>query len=127
MNTTSQTSASEDNERPGTTRFTDERGPDTGCASSECIGESAPVETFALLANEDRLAILSATIQAHNRGNVPLSFSELRESVDIRDSGRFSYHLQELTGHLLTRSADGYSLHQNCCELLVEGIASIDE
>jgi hypothetical protein len=86
------------------------------CESADCAGESAPVETFPLLANEDRLAILEAVVRADERGATPLSFSSLREAVDIRDSGRFSYHLQELTGHFLTHSADGYSLHGDCCD-----------
>ena len=96
------------------------------CGSSDCAGESAPVETFSLLANEDRLAILKVVVQAAECGETPLSFSSLRATVDIRDSGRFSYHLQELPGHLLTRSADGYSLHEDCCDRLVAVVASID-
>ena len=96
------------------------------CGSVDCAGESAPVETFSLLANEDRLAILKAVIQAAEGGETPLSFSTLREMVDIRDSGRFSYHLQELTAHFLTHSADGYSLHEDCCDRFVAVVASID-
>jgi hypothetical protein len=96
------------------------------CESTDCAGESSPFETFSLLANEDRLAILKAVVHADERGETPLSFSSLRETVDIRDSGRFSYHLQELPGHLLTRSADGYSLHEDCCDRLVAVVASID-
>lgn len=96
------------------------------CGSSDCAGESAPVETFSLLANADRLVILKAVVQADKRGETPLSFSSLREMVDIRDSGRFPYHLRELTGHFLTRSADGYSLHEDCCGRFVAVIASID-
>lgn len=46
--------------------------------------------------------------------------------VDVRDSGRFSYHLQELTGHSLTRSADGYSLREGCCDRFVAAVVSID-
>ena len=93
------------------------------CESTDCAGESEPVETFSLLANEDRLAILRAVVHADERGEAPLSFSSLRTTVDIRDSGRFSYHLQELTGHFLTRSADGYSLHGDCCDRFVDLVA----
>jgi DNA-binding transcriptional ArsR family regulator len=96
------------------------------CESTDCAGESEPVETFSLLANEDRLAILKAVVHADERGETPLSFSTLREAVDIRDSGRFSYHLRELTDHFLTHSADGYSLHGDCCDRLVAVVASID-
>lgn len=96
------------------------------CESADCAGESAPVETLSLLANEDRLSILKAVVRADERGEMPLSFSTLRETVDIRDSGRFSYHLQELTGHFLTHSADGYSLHGDCCDRFVAVVASLD-
>ena len=96
------------------------------CGGSGCVAESASVEAFSLLANEDRLAILKAVVRADEREETPLSFSTLREAVDIRDSGRFSYHLRELTGHFLTHSADGYSLHEDCCDRFVAVVASID-
>lgn len=96
------------------------------CESADCAGESAPVETFSLLANEDRLAILKAVVRADKREETPFSFSTLREAVDIRDSGRFSYHLQELTSHFLTRSTDGYSLHEDCCDRFVAVVTSLD-
>ena len=96
------------------------------CESADCAGESALVETFSLLANEDRLAILKTVVRADEREETPLSFSTLREAVDIRDSGRFSYHLRELTGHFLTHSADGYSLQEDCCDRFVAVVASID-
>ena len=96
------------------------------CESADCAGESAPVETFSLLANEDRRAILKAVVRADEREETPLSFSTLRKAVDIRDSGRFSYHLRELTGHFLTRSADGYSLHEDCCDRFFAVVTSLD-
>jgi hypothetical protein len=96
------------------------------CENADCAVESAPVETFSLLANEDRLTILKVVVQAAERGETPLSFSTLREAVDIRDSGRFSYHLQKLTGQFLASSADGYLLHEDCCGRFVAVVASID-
>ena len=105
---------------------TDGQNVSAVCESADCAGESSPVETFSLLANEDRLAILKTIVRADERGETPCSFSALREAVDIRDSGRFSYHLQELTGHFLTHSADGYSLHEDCCYRFVAVVASID-
>ena len=107
-------------------RGTDGRNVSAVCETADCAGDSAPVKTFSLLANEDRLAILKAVVRAAERGETPLSFSTLRETVEIRDSGRFSYHLGELTDHFLTRSADGYSLHEDCCDRFVDVIASID-
>lgn len=101
-------------------------GTGGGTVSAACAGESAPVETFSLLANEDRLAILEEVVRADERGETPRSFSSLRETVDIRDSGRFSYHLQELTGHLLVHSADGYPLHEDGCDRVVAVVAPFD-
>lgn len=107
-------------------RGTDEQNRSVDCRNADCAGESAPVDTFAMLANEDRLAILTAVVRADGCGEAPLSFSTLRSRVDVRDSGRFSYHLQELTGHLITRSADGYSLHEDCCDRFVGVVRSLD-
>lgn len=122
----SQTVVDREETRSGTARGTDRRDADAVCGGSDCAGESAPVEAFSLLAHEDRLAILEAVVRADGRGDGPLPFSTLRETVGIRDSGRFSYHLQELTDLFLTRSSDGYSLHDDCCDHLVDVVASID-
>lgn len=107
-------------------RRTPERDSDAGRERLECVGESSPVEAFSLLANEDRLAILDALVRAHRRGETPLSFSALRERVGIGDSGRFAYHLRELTGHFVARSSDGYSLHERSCGPLLELVESAD-
>jgi hypothetical protein len=123
---TSQAIMDRDQSQPIGDPLTDSTKANSICVSSDCVGASSPVETFSLLANEDRIAILNAIILADHRGEAPVSFSALRETVDIRDSGRFSYHLQELTDHFLTRSSDGYSLDEDCCDVLIEIIASID-
>jgi hypothetical protein len=122
----SQTVVDRDNRVSGIFRGADTDDVRAACKNSDCVGASSPVETFSLLANEDRLAILNAIVRADDRDDTPVAFSTLRETIDIRDSGRFSYHLQELTGHFLTRSSDGYSLDEDCCDVLIEVIASID-
>lgn len=122
----SQTTADRSEGRPGGDRLVDGGGQTTACERSGCIVESSPVEAFSLLANEDRLAILDAVARAHDRGDAPVSFSTLRETVGVRDSGRFSYHLQELTGRFLARSSDGYSLHEQSCAPLVQVVASAE-
>lgn len=66
-----------------------------------------PEETFALLANETRMAILQAL------GETPaeaVSFSELRARVEERDSGKFNYHLRKLLDHFVRRTDVGYEL-----------------
>lgn len=68
----------------------------------------APDDAFAVLGNETRMEILQTLAEADG----PLSFSELRERVGVRDSGQFNYHLDKLVGHFLEDSADGYELRR---------------
>ncbi|MFC6990433.1 helix-turn-helix domain-containing protein [Haladaptatus sp. GCM10025707] len=68
----------------------------------ECL---APADAFSTIANETRLAILEALWTAPER---PVSFSELRRSVGMRDSAQFNYHLGKLTGHFVKKTDDGY-------------------
>ena len=81
--------------------------PDTSSESTilECTDCLAPAEAFALIGNETRLSILEALWAAEER---PVSFSELRRTVEMRDSAQFNYHLQKLTGHFIEQ-VDGVS------------------
>ena len=64
-------------------------------------------EAFAAVADELRVRILRELWDADD----PLSFSELRERVGVRDSGRFNYHLGELRGRFVEKDdAGGYDL-----------------
>jgi len=70
---------------------------------------SHATDTFALLADETRLAILLALWEAydpHATVNV-VSFSEIYDRVDYEDPGSFSYHLQQLSGQFIRQYADG--------------------
>lgn len=70
-----------------------------------------PVDVFELLANDARIDILLALGDATEFGQArELSFSELRETVAIRDSGRFNYHLDKLVGTFVKEGEDGYDL-----------------
>lgn len=71
----------------------------------ECTDCLEPAEAFALIANETRLSILEALWAADER---PVSFSDLRREVGMRDSAQFNYHLKKLTGHFVTGTGDGY-------------------
>ena len=71
----------------------------------ECTDCLAPAEAFSLIANETRLSILEALWEAEER---PVSFSELRRAVGMRDSAQFNYHLGKLTGHFVVQTEDGY-------------------
>jgi hypothetical protein len=61
---------------------------------------------FAAVADELRVRILRELWDADG----PLAFSELRDRVDVRDSGRFNYHLGELRGRFVESGDDGYDL-----------------
>lgn len=68
-----------------------------------------PDDAFAVLGNENRMEILQTLGEATD----PLSFSELRDRVGVRDSGQFNYHLDKLEGHFVTKMGDGeYALRQ---------------
>lgn len=66
-----------------------------------------PEEAFLTLSNDLRLGILLALWEAPGYS---LSFSELRKAVGERDSGTFTYHLDELVGHFVEETDDGYEL-----------------
>ncbi|MXV61323.1 helix-turn-helix domain-containing protein [Natronorubrum sp. JWXQ-INN-674] len=70
----------------------------------ECTDCLDPADAFALVSNETRLSILEALWAADDR---PVSFSELRREVGMRDSAQFNYHLQQLTDHFVTQVEDG--------------------
>ena len=73
-------------------------------------GEAFTVDAalFDLLGNDIRLRIVRELSVAGS--DAPLSFSGLRERVGVEDSGRFNYHLDRLTGPLVCKRPDGYTL-----------------
>lgn len=79
----------------------------------------APDDAFAVLGNETRMEIL----QTLGAADSPLPFSELRGRVGMLDSGRFNYHLDELVGHFVDRTEDGYEL-QRAGERVIEAVLS---
>ncbi|WP_227380085.1 winged helix-turn-helix domain-containing protein [Haladaptatus halobius] len=74
-------------------------------APSDGVRETA-VDALSTLASEHRIAILRALATAEK----PLTFSELRERVGIRDTGRFNYHLSKLRERFVHETDDGYDL-----------------
>lgn len=66
-----------------------------------------PEDVFGLLGNELRVDILRALAGDVNE---PRTFSELREAVGERDSGKFNYHLRKLDGVFVTQVDEGYEL-----------------
>ena len=68
----------------------------------------SPDDAFAVLGNGTRMDILRTLGEADG----PLSFSELRGRVGMRDSGQFNYHLERVVGHFVRKGEEGYALRQ---------------
>jgi DNA-binding transcriptional ArsR family regulator len=66
----------------------------------------SPDEAFGVLGNETRMAILRSL----GRTDGSLSFSDLYDRIDYDTPSNFSYHLDQLEGHFVTKSDDGYEL-----------------
>lgn len=73
---------------------------------SVAVERRSPKDVFGLLSNDLRVEIL----QALGTSGEPRRFSELREAVGERDSGKFNYHLGKLVGNLVVHDEDGYRL-----------------
>ena len=84
-----------------------------------------PDEAFALVADETRLEILRTLSETDE----PLSFSELFERSEYDDSSNFSYHLDKLEGHFVSRTNEGYALRQagrRVVEAVIAGTVTAD-
>ncbi|MEF8812755.1 MAG: helix-turn-helix domain-containing protein [Halovenus sp.] len=68
----------------------------------------APDDAFSMLGNETRIGILQTLGEAEE----PLSFTELRDRVGIRQGAQFNYHLDKLVGHFVGKTEEGYLLRQ---------------
>ena len=90
-----------------------------------------PHETFRTVGNETRLSVLHALWEVYDpdTGSSSMSFSALRDAVDVADSGRFNYHLGKLTGTFITKSEGEYELTNAGLSLIqtIIGGAAIDE
>lgn len=80
----------------------------------------SPDKAFSVLGNETRIEILQTLGSAEE----PVSFTELRNRVGIRQGGQFNYHLDQLVGHFVGKSEDGYALRdpgQRVIEAILSG------
>lgn len=73
------------------------------------VQQTDPEEVFTALADETRLKILQALWDVDPQS---ATFSELREAVGMRDSGRFNYHLDKLLDWFVTKTDGDYQLTQ---------------
>jgi len=65
---------------------------------------------FSLVANDIRFQIVHALWEAQQTEASPVAFSELFDSVDVRDSGQFNYHLDKLVPRFVRAAENGYEL-----------------
>lgn len=85
----------------------------------------SPDEAFSLLGNDTRIRILRVLGEAET----PLSFTELRDRVGIRQGQQFNYHLDKLVGHFIRKNDTGYVLRQagrRVIEAVLSGIVTED-
>lgn len=79
-------------------------------------------DPLAALADETRIDILRALADADG----PLSFTELHDRTDVRDSGRFGYHLRKLASYFVRETPEGYELGHAGERVLAAGEAAVD-
>ena len=87
---------------------------DSSAGSSGAPPESAvvadPSDAFQALGNEVRMEILEAMLErVDGEGPDRASFSELFEAASPDTSAGFAYHLDELVGHYLRKTDEGYA------------------
>lgn len=71
------------------------------------IDETA--DLLSLLDDPTRLEMLVTLGDAtHPRGTEAFAFSDFRAAVDVTDSGRFNYHLDQLRGTFIEETENGY-------------------
>lgn len=70
----------------------------------DAFNDVSPGEAFALLGNEIRIDIIRALGETSDES---VSFSVLRDHVNVADSGQFNYHLKELVGSFVRRTDAG--------------------
>lgn len=82
--------------------------------------EIDPQDAFQLFSHELRLAILYALWDAPEYS---LAFTEIQSAVGERDSGKFTYHLEKLTGHFI-KEVDGQYVLQYAGHRVIDAIQS---
>lgn len=66
-----------------------------------------PDQAFSALGHEVRVKILQRLGEADGI----LTYTELREQVGLSQGEHFNYHLDQLVGHFVAKTQDGYDLH----------------
>ncbi|WP_436927765.1 winged helix-turn-helix domain-containing protein [Halosimplex amylolyticum] len=100
------------------------RGDDSAESGASDDSHVDPSEAFAALSDPLRVDILRALAAFHREsGPGPIGFADLRKRVDVRDSGRFRYHLNELRDHFVRKADGGYRLTHAGIEIVAAILA----
>lgn len=87
-------------------------------------GDGLPTDALEVLGNDIRIRILQVLADASE----PLTFTELREAVGVRDTGKFNYHLTKLCEYFVRETTDGYELgHAGARVVTASHTAALDE
>jgi hypothetical protein len=91
---------------------------ETQQTSGVVVDGVSPEEAFSMLGDRTRLNIVQTLWTAgvaHEYDDIDdsastISFSDLRNRVDVDDNGRFNYHLSKLVPHFVRKTDTGYRL-----------------
>ncbi|WP_439028174.1 winged helix-turn-helix domain-containing protein [Haloarchaeobius sp. DT45] len=80
--------------------------------SGEQSTDHLPHEAFQAIGNKLRVKILSTLVEYERATLDPasISFAELRNRVNVDDPSKFNYHLKQLRGQFVEKTATGYRL-----------------
>ena len=69
-----------------------------------------PADASGALSDPLRIDVLRALVTHHRETGAaaPIGFADLRRRVDVRDSGRFRYHLEQLRGTFVEPADESY-------------------
>jgi hypothetical protein len=86
-----------------------DRQRDSGVTGDDGPGPVDAREPFAILGHDIRLDIVLALLEDWLAAYTePKSYAELMDAVDMQDSGKFNYHLEQLRGVYVEQVDDGY-------------------
>lgn len=85
-------------------------------------------EVFRDLGDPTRVGIIAELVSAHRAGETPLTFGSLRQRLDIADSGRFNYHLDQLQPRFVQSVEGGYEPRYaaTLAQSLLEGVGTAE-
>lgn len=85
-------------------------------------GTEPSMDALSVLGNEIRMSILRELADAERS----LSFTELRERVGIRDTGKFNYHLTKLCEYFVRQTESGYELGHAGTRVITAAVPTVE-